>query len=77
MERKPEDRPEDNKVQLDGDAAFAKVRELLPKFRSVMMVTHAQAGAVQSGVLRNVREKLRRPIDGSMTNPVSRRTRAN
>jgi general stress protein 26 len=46
MEAKPEDRPEDNKVQLDGDAAFAKVRELLPKFRSAMMVTHAQTGEV-------------------------------
>jgi general stress protein 26 len=38
--------PEDHKVQLNGDAAIAKVRELLPKFRSAMMVTHAHTGEV-------------------------------
>jgi general stress protein 26 len=36
--------PEDAKTQLSGDAAIAKVRELLPKFHSAMMVTRGYAG---------------------------------
>jgi general stress protein 26 len=34
----------DSKALLSGDAAFAKVRALLPHFRSVMMVTRAVNG---------------------------------
>jgi len=34
--------PEDRKVDLDGDAAIVKVRQLLPKFRSAMLVTHSE-----------------------------------
>jgi general stress protein 26 len=40
--------PEDRKVQLDGNDAFAKVRELLPKFGSAMMITHATSGEVHA-----------------------------
>jgi general stress protein 26 len=34
----------DSKSQLSGDSAFAKVRALLPQFKSAMMVTHAPNG---------------------------------
>ncbi|MES1255920.1 MAG: pyridoxamine 5'-phosphate oxidase family protein [Acidobacteriota bacterium] len=37
---------EDRKVHLEGDDAIAKVRALLPKFHSAMMVTHAGTGDV-------------------------------
>jgi general stress protein 26 len=34
----------DSKDQLSGEAAIAKVRALLPQFKSAMMVTHASNG---------------------------------
>ena len=37
---------DDPSTPLDGDDAIAKVRELLPKFRCAMMVTHDEHAAV-------------------------------
>jgi general stress protein 26 len=37
---------DDGRELLQGDAAIAKVRELLPKFRCAMMITHAANEAV-------------------------------
>jgi general stress protein 26 len=34
----------DEKEQLSSDAAIAKIRTLLPKFKSAMLVTHTSAG---------------------------------
>jgi general stress protein 26 len=38
--------PEDAKRQLTGDKAIAKVRELLPRFRSAMMLTQTPTGDI-------------------------------
>src|SRR5882672_4673723 len=40
--------PADSKAQLEGEAAFAKVRALLPKFASAMMVTRAHSGELHA-----------------------------
>jgi len=36
----------DEKEQLSGDAAIEKVRELLPRFQSAMLITHTAQGEV-------------------------------
>src|SRR5579862_2903875 len=36
----------DERDQLSGDAAVEKVRELLPRFQTAMMITHTSDGAI-------------------------------
>jgi len=38
----------DEKVQLSGDAAIQKVRELLPSFQSAMLITHTPQGEMHA-----------------------------